>query len=523
MDHLPLTIPFWLAGALPLSALLFTLIRLRWKAARSGLLAWVLALALGFWLYEATGEILLYSSLKGLSLTLFIVSIIWTSVFCYNLVERLGALPVISAKVKARFGNPLMVFILLSWCVSAVLQGVAGFGVPVAIVAPLLVGLGFPAVQAAVGTLVGHAWSISFGSMGASYFAIQLITGLPASSLGMWMGIMLALPTLLSGLAVAHIYGGWRAVSQSWIWIASASLVMAALLVLVPWLGAPQLGTVISAFAGSVVLTCWATRPRPGQIPSRDNGEEKMSLSQAILPYMILFALTLFSQIDPVKQAVAGWVLGLNYPAFTTGLGYMIQAERNYAAIRLLGHPAPLLIISIGGAYLYYRSHHLGRWADMRAVARMTKKQCIPTTLSIATMLMMALVMNDTGMTTVLARGVAAASGSFYPLLAPVVGVLGCFMTGSNTSSNVLFGMFQMETALSLGLSTQIMAAAQSAGGALGSSIAPAKVLVGTASAKLSGQENLVFRMALPYALIITGALGMVTWLFVNWLFAGVL
>jgi len=95
-------------------------------------------------------------------------------------------------------------------------------------------------------------------------------------------------------------------------------------------------------------------------------------------------------------------------------------------------------------------------------------------------------------------------------------------MTGSNTSSNVLFGMFQMETAVSLGLSTQIMAAAQSAGGALGSSIAPAKVLVGTASTNLAGQENAVFRLALPYALLITAVLGLVTWLFAALLFVGV-
>ena len=523
MDQLPLSIPFWVAGALPLFALLFTLLQLRWKAVHSGMLAWVLALILGFWLYEASLEILMFSSLKGLSLTLFIVSIIWTSVFCYNLVERLGALPVISRKVKSRFGDPLMVFILLSWCVSAVLQGVAGFGVPVAIVTPLLVGLGFPAVQAAVGALVGHAWSISFGSMGASYFAIQLITGLPASSLGMWMGIMLAPPTLLSGLAVAHIYGGWRAVRQSWRYITGASVVMSALLVLVPWLGAPQLGTVIAAGAGSVVLTLWAKRPQAQPVQVTDDGENSMSLGQALLPYAILFVLTLLSQLEPVRTAVQGWALGFHFPGRTTGLGYLIAAQRNYAAIRLLAHPAPLLIISIAAAYLYYRSQNMSRWDDVRVIMRTTRKQCMPTTLSIAAMLMMALVMNDAGMTTVLARGVATASGSLYPLLAPVVGVLGCFMTGSNTSSNVLFGMFQMETALSLGLSTQIMAAAQSAGGALGSSIAPAKVLVGTASAKLMGKESVVFRMALPYALIITGVLGIVTWLFVTWLFPSLL
>jgi lactate permease len=131
-------------------------------------------------------------------------------------------------------------------------------------------------------------------------------------------------------------------------------------------------------------------------------------------------------------------------------------------------------------------------------------------------MVMMALIMNDTGMTSVLAIGIANATGPLFPIFSPYIGVLGCFMTGSNTNSNVMFGALQVETAKSLGISPLIIASIQSIGGSIGSSIAPAKVLVGAGAVGLGGREGDIMRKTLGYCLTIALLVGLVAYVSTN-------
>jgi lactate permease len=122
--------------------------------------------------------------------------------------------------------------------------------------------------------------------------------------------------------------------------------------------------------------------------------------------------------------------------------------------------------------------------------------------------------MNDTGMTTMLAQGMAKTTGVLFPVFSPFIGVLGAFLTGSNTNSNVMFGALQVETAKVLGVSTTIMAAVQSVGGSVGCSIAPSKVLIGTATVGLDGRESEVMNRTIPYCLLITFLVGINAWVF---------
>ena len=134
-------------------------------------------------------------------------------------------------------------------------------------------------------------------------------------------------------------------------------------------------------------------------------------------------------------------------------------------------------------------------------------------------MVMMALIMNDSGMTNILAQGMAKATGVLFPIFAPFIGVLGAFLTGSNTNSNVMFGALQVETAKVLGISTVIMAAVQSVGGSVGCSIAPSKVLIGSATVGLDGRENEVMNRTIPYCIIISLLVGINAWIFAYVLF----
>ena len=160
---------------------------------------------------------------------------------------------------------------------------------------------------------------------------------------------------------------------------------------------------------------------------------------------------------------------------------------------------------------LAYRRKGLIGGDKLRLAWKATVKQSWPTTLGVLTMVMMALVMNDTGMTREMAAGVARVAGPMFPVVSPFIGVLGCFMTGSNTNSNILFGSFQIETAKTLGLSSTLIASSQTAGASLASSIAPAKVLLGSSTSGLSGREDEVLKKCLPYCILIVLMLGIQT------------
>jgi len=145
-----------------------------------------------------------------------------------------------------------------------------------------------------------------------------------------------------------------------------------------------------------------------------------------------------------------------------------------------------------------------------------TVSSAVVSSIGIVTMVGMALAMTDSGMTYALANGMKSVAGAFYPLVAPFIGVLGAFMTGSNTNSNILFGALQRDTATLLGISTTAVLAAQTTGGALGSMLAPAKIVVGCSTVGLAGQEGQVLRRGVAYGLVIAAVMGLVALVWVQ-------
>jgi lactate permease len=287
-------------------------------------------------------------------------------------------------------------------------------------------------------------------------------------------------------------------------------------------LGAAQIASVVPGLVGCGVAWLFLRRRRPAAriaaraatpVGAAQNPRRPMSFHLAFLPYYLLIALTVLSQLPPVKEATGHLAWGLDYPAVETSLGYQVKKATNYAAIGLFRHPAPMILAAAFLTFAAFRA--LGRWrrGAAWAAARATYRQSLPTSVGVATMVAMALVMIDTGMTQVLARGVADVTGVAFPFFSPYIGVLGTFLTGSNTNSNVMFGALQTETARALGLSTVTLASAQSIGGSLGSSIAPAKVLVGTALVGLQGREASVMRKAIPYCLALVALVGVEVWI----------
>ncbi len=509
-------------AAAPILVLVASILALKWSAPRAGSVAWLVVAALALVHFGADEGLLAIATSKGLSLSLFVLSIIWTSVLLYNVIDQMDGIRVIGSTMTRLVRDPLAQSLVVGWAFSGFMQGVAGFGVPVAVVAPLMVLMGFRPAQAAAIVLVGHAWAVTFGSLGSSYYTIQLVSGIDGDVIGPHMAAMFALPIVATGFAVAHLQGGFRAVRRGAPIIAIMGAAMAGAVWAVAAFGAPQIASIVSGLVGCgvgwAVARTWLLPGRePEETPTAESetsatADSGVGFHMAFLPYYLLISLSIVSQVPAVKELGSGWHWGLDYPALTTALGFEVDAQDDYARIRLLRHPAPLILASLAMTWVVFRVR--GRWRPGAgaSAARRTYDQCVSTSVGVASMVMMAVVMTDTGMTVLLGRTIADGTDVVFPVFSPYIGVLGTFMTGSNTNSNVMFGALQLETAKALEIGVVTVASTQSIGGSLGSSIAPAKVLVGTAIVGLSDRVNEVMRRTITYCLVIVALVGIQAW-----------
>ena len=515
-----LAIGNWLLAFLPVLLLLGSILLLQWEAAKAGAIAWFASLVIAYGFFGADGRLLALANSKGVSLSIFVLLIIWGAVFLYNVADKAGAIKIIGNTLMKVTDDELLRCLLFAWCFTSVLQGLAGFGVPVAVVAPIMVIMGYTPLTAVATCLVGHSWSITFGSMGSSYIAIQLVTGLPGEVVGPVMALLFSIAVFTTGFGVAHIYGGMDAVRRAAPYILPSGVVMSATLWLANIIGTAQLASLLAAMSGCIMLGFFGYRQarkqkEAGTSVADANGQSvaAMSFNTVSFPYYLVIALSIMAQIPPIKAALKQFYIGLDYPTVQTTLGYLVKAEAGYAKIQIFSHPAPMLFVAALAGYLVYVKAGSVDKAILAKAAQETVKKCIPTSVGILLMVMMALVMIDSGMTNYIARGIAGMLQEYYGLLAPVVGVLGTFITGSNTNSNIMFGALQYETALLLGKSGTLFAAAQSLGGSIGVSIAPSTIMMGASNVGLNGQESAIMRVTVKYCLFSIAITGIVVWM----------
>lgn len=513
----------WMLAALPVVVLVVAIMRLRWSAPRAGGASWLVATGLALWYFGGSAESTAIASAKGLSLAIFVLTILWASVYMYNLVDRLKGIEAIGRTMARVVDDRTGQALLIAWGLASFIQGITGFGVPVAVATPLLVMMGFSPARAAVMVLIGHGWAVTFGSMGSSYYTIQLVSGVPGDEIGPHMALLFAPLIVASGLMVAHIHGGMAAVRRSAGLVAVVGTAMAVAMWAMAWAGAPQIASSVPGLIAIAGIGFGARTPLlrreqvaapvavgTGPLVDAPPGTRRMSFHLGFLPYYLLIALSIISQIGPVKDAARGLSLGLDYPSFVTSEGFRVAGATDYAMLRLLNHPAPLIVVAVIVSMGAFAAAGYWKRGVAWEAARLTYRQSMSTTIGVGTMVMMALVMSDTGLTVLLAEGIAKASGPVFPLVSPFIGLLGSFMTGSNTNSNVLFGVLQVETAKSLGIGTVTIASVQSIGASVGSSMAPAKVLVGAALTGMADREHEIMRLVVPYVLALALLTGIV-------------
>lgn len=496
---------------LPILLILLLMLALRWNASRAGASGWLTALLLAFWVFGAGGRLLAYAHVKALLLTVDVLLIIWNAFLLYQVTEEAGAIRMLSDAIPRITADRSMQALLIGWAFVSFLQGVGGFGVPTAVTAPLMVGLGFHPILAVAIPSLGHAWSVTFGSLASSFQALQSATNLPWQELAPASGALLAFACFACGMAVAHLAGGWMSMRRNILRIIVLAVVMGGTQFLLAIMG---LWSIAGLGGGSAGLAAglWLASAR-NKAEGRDTTwKPDRQFILALSGYIALVVITLLLQIPTIKGVLGVLVIRVPFPELTTQLGFTTPAGLG-RQIYLLRHAGAILAYSSAFTYwLYRRVGILDRGSGMK-ILRTTVARMAPSSLGILLLVSMAVVMDHAGMTEAMASGIASAMGAIYPFVSPWIGALGAFMTGSNTNSNVVFAQLQLRTANVLGLNAPIILATQTTGGALGSVIAPAKIIVGTATAGLTGQEGSVLRRMSGYTILLVSMIGLIAWM----------
>jgi len=504
----------WILSILPIVLLLFLMAKVKMSSKNAAILSLILTAFIALFFYEINISQLFIAVQKGAALSLYVILIIIGAVFLFNVVDIAGGFDTIKEFMKKIDGNKTVQFILLSWAFSGFIQGVTGFGVPIAIAGALLIGTGYKPLKSITAVLVGHSWAISFGSMGSSFFALQLVTNLEPVKLGITLALFFFIPVFATGLAVAHIYGGFKTVKKYVLYILPVSILISFAQLIAAAGNFAHIGSLMGGLVGSLSLLIILFKKSSLSLEEfKTIKTSKMHVTYAFLPYVVLIGTVILFQFPFIINNLPKIQLDFSFPGFTTGLGYQVVAEQSFSPIKLFSHPIFFLVISsLIGIIIYYKNNNL-KSSMLKDILYKTLNKSKSSVLTVLLLMIMALVMNNSGMIFVFAKGMANISGSFFPIISPLIGILGAFLTGSNTSSNVLFGSFQLNTANLLGLSPVIISSTQSVGGSLGSAIAPAKILLGTSVVGIINNEGEIIKKCINYTLIIGLIVGLISYI----------
>ncbi|WP_281523084.1 L-lactate permease [Mogibacterium timidum] len=527
--NIPVNFAMWGMAMLPIIVLIVLMIKFHWgatEAAPVGLLVTILS-ALTF--YKAPAHLVAVESAKGVWSSLVILLIIWTAILLYQAGQEANAFLVIKNELSKLIPNELLLILALGWVFVSFLQGITGFGVPVAVVAPLLIGIGVRPIYAVAIPLLGQAWGNTFGTLGAAWDALADASGLKAGSAeyfkaAFWAAVFLLAWDFITGLIICWFYGKGKAVRKG----------LPAVLALTAAGGAgelvlSQINTTLSNFIPAVIAlvlvmllgrmklynTDWKLEESPimervEPAAAADSYIPKdMSLIQAFMPYLLLSVMTfVVLAVKPINEMLGRFKIGIVVPETRTGYGIVNAASDSYSPVAIFTQAGMFLFLAAIIALAYYKSKGWIKTGGTRNAFANSISMTMPSGMAVIGLVIMSKIMGGTGQTIVLSQGIANVLGSKYLLLAPFVGLLGTFMTASNMSSNILFGGFQVTTAQLLHVSAAGVLGAQTAGGAIGAAVSPSKIILGTTTANILGKEGEVLKLLLTITIPATILIG---------------
>ncbi|TDV60282.1 lactate permease [Pseudomonas sp. LP_7_YM] len=541
-----------LVAVIPIVFFFLALAVFRLKGHVAGTITLVLAVLIAILAFQMPADMAIASAIYGFLYGLWPIAwIIVAAVFLYKLTVKSGQFEIIRSSVMSITDDQRLQVLLIGFCFGAFLEGAAGFGAPVAITAALLVGLGLNPLYAAGLCLIANTAPVAFGALGIPVIVAGQVSGIDAFKIGAMAGRQLPLLSMFVPFWLMFMMDGMKGVKETW----PAALVAGGSFAIVQFLTSnfigPELPDITSALVSLISLTCFLKVWQPAraavtQAAGAEGGASVIAgapggfgqprtstqspysiatIIKAWSPFLILTAVVTIWTLKPFKALFAAGgalqALTMSFPVphldnlvmkvapivanpVAMPAVYKFDLLAATGSAILVSAILAMIVLRIGvktGLTTFKETLTELRWAIM----------------SIGMVLSFAFVMNYSGMSTTLAL-VLAATGSAFPFFSPFLGWLGVFLTGSDTSSNALFGSLQATTAHQVGVSDVLMVAANSSGGVTGKMISPQSIAVACAATGLVGKESDLFRFTLKHSIFFAAIVGCITYVQAYWL-----
>ncbi|GAB1105765.1 MAG: L-lactate permease [Shewanella algae] len=508
-------------GVLPLLVMILLILKIKMPIHQAVLITLLLTLveATIFWHTPAQtlGSAMAYGVIKGLWP---IVIVILGAIFSYNLMLQTRSMEVLKNLLAGISDDKRIQVLLISWCFGGFLEAAAGYGTAVAIPIGILIALGFKPLKAAIASLVANTVPTAFGAVGIPVSILAEQVNLPVTELSGTVIAQLALFTLLLPFVIVAIIGdGFKAIRG----VFGITLVCGIATLLPQYFVAIHLGAELPAFAGSLVsLLVVALMAKKRQKPTPaayriDNDQCRITghysggqIFKACAIYLLIFVFILLC--SPLFPEIKGLLTQVSSkPVFPLANGVELSLTIDWIAT-----PGVLIILAtlIGGTL------QGASLASMLKVFSATLKQLKNSIIAITAIVAMATVMDVSGLITDMAHTLVNITGGAYLFIAPLIGALGTFVTGSDTNSNVLFGKLQTVAAEKLQVDPLWLAAANTSGATGGKMISPQSIAIAVSATRMEGQGSAIMsgtiKYCMAYILILGLKVGLVYYLFMS-------
>ncbi|MEO6080268.1 MAG: lactate permease LctP family transporter [Steroidobacteraceae bacterium] len=514
---LPILVPLLLIGVLRKSALI------------AGLAGLLVALVVATAAYGMPVELAARSASMGAAFGLLPIGwIVFWAVVLYRLTEDTGNFAIIKDSIGGLTTDRRLQAMLIAFAFGAFIEGAAGFGTPVAVAAAMLTGLGFSPFFAAGICLLANTAPVAFGSIGVPIVTLAVTTGLPEAELSAWVGRLCAPISLFIPAYLVLVMSGFRGLKGVLPAAIVCGVCFAGVQFLISNFVGPQLVDILAALTAIVGLVVlfrfWQPKDvfvMPGEHQAvaapKSHGFKRTLLAWS--PYLFLVLFVLIWGNPGTKALLEKTNLMLEWPGLHNMIersAPMVATPAPYAArfkfdwLAAAGTACALATLATALLLRVSLRTYVG------ILGRVAKQLMFPL-LTMMCVLSLAYVMNYSG--AVVTLGLAfAQTGTLFPFFSALLGWLGVFLTGSDTSANALFGNLQVVTANSLGLNPAMMAASNSAGGVMGKMISLTSLAVAVAATGMArSEEAKLFRFTIKHSVFLASVLGVLATIYAYW------
>jgi lactate permease len=498
-------------AVVPILFIFWALIIKKMKGYKASLIATAIAVLIAILTYGMPVKLALLSAANGALYGLFpICWIVITAVFLFNITVKSGQFEIIKHFMASITSDRRLQALLIAFSFGSFLEGTAGFGAPVAITAAMLVGLGFDPLYAAGISLIANTAPVAFGAIGIPITVTSQVTSIPEMAISQMVGRTLPILSIMLPFYLVILIAGFRKAKE----VLPAILVSGISFAFLQWFVSNFFGPALpDVIAGIGSILCLITflkfwKPKntwrfPKEPAPTINIDEKYTSGQIIRawsPFILLTLIIIAWGTQPIKELFnsVGQVQ-FEFP----GLHNVIIDKNGNA----LPHIFKFNYLSASGTAILLSAiiaiPLTGlKFSDGIKIFISTLKQLKFPITTIASVLAFAYIVNDSGITITIAQALAS-TGILFPFFAPVLGWLGVFITGSDTSANALFGKLQATTAVSIGVDPVLTVAANVSGGVVGKMISPQSIAVAAAAGHLVGRESELFRFTVKHSFIL--------------------